>query len=140
VIDEKWTARIAKLVRAVLRLLATSVFELIAAEGFTGSYGTVARHLFDLRGPKFTASPAASTRIVTAPRRECQFDASHWTKKWGLGEIQCFQGILWWSRVRIWWFPRSIDREYTFKCSVWFLERRSVGSLMSSAPTGWVLR
>ena len=126
VIDELWAARIAELVRAAPRLLATSVFELIAAEGYGGSYVSVARHLFDLRGPRFTASPAASTRIVTAPGEECQFDwsdVSHWTKEWGLGEIQCFQGILAWSRVRIWWFARSIDREYTFEGLVRFFER-----------------
>ena len=38
VIDEVWAARIAELVRAAPRLLATSVFELIAAEGYAGSY------------------------------------------------------------------------------------------------------
>ena len=87
---------------------------------------SVARHLFDLRGPRFTAAPAASTRIVTAPGEECQFDwsdVSHWTREWGLGDIQCFQGILSWSRVRIWWFARSIDREYTFEGLVRFFER-----------------
>ena len=103
VIDELWSARIAELVRAAPRLLATSVFELIAAEGYGGSYVSVARHLFELRGPRFTAAPAASTRIVTAPGEECQFDwsdVSHWTREWGLGDIQCFQGILSWSRVK----------------------------------------
>ena len=126
VIDELWSARIAELVRAAPRLLATSVFELIAAEGYGGSYVSVARHLFELRGPRFTAAPAASTRIVTAPGEECQFDwsdVSHWTREWGLGDIQCFQGILSWSRVRIWWFARSIDREYTFEGLVRFFER-----------------
>jgi transposase len=126
VIDEVWAARIAELVRAAPRLLATSVFELIAAEGYAGSYVSVARHLFELRGPRFTASAAASTRIVTAPGEECQFDwsdVSHWTREWGLGDIQCFQGILSWSRVRIWWFARSLDREYTFEGLVRFFER-----------------
>ena len=102
------------------------MFELIAAEGFSGSYVSVARHLNDLRGPRFTAAPAASTRIVTAPGEECQFDwsdVSHWTREWGLGDIQCFQAILSWSRVRIWWFARSIDREYTFEGLVRFFER-----------------
>ena len=41
----------------------------------------------------------------------------------GTGDIQCFQGILSWSRVRIWWFARSIDREYTFEGLVRFFER-----------------
>jgi pimeloyl-ACP methyl ester carboxylesterase len=110
-----WAARIAELVRSAPRLLATSVFELMKAEGYGGSYVSVARHLFELRGPRFAASPTASTRIVTAPGEECQFDwsdVSHWTKEWGLGEIQCFSAILSWSRVRIWWYSRSIDREY----------------------------
>ena len=118
VIDEVWASRIAELVRAAPRLLATSVFELIAAEGYAGSYVTVARHLHDLRGPRFSAAPAASTRIVTAPGEECQFDWSEvgrWTREWGLGEVHCFQCVLCWSRVRIWWFARSIDREYTFE-------------------------
>ena len=44
-IDEIWAARIAELVRAAPRLLATSVFELIRAEGYGGSYVSVARHL-----------------------------------------------------------------------------------------------
>ena len=125
-IDEVWAARIAELVRAAPRLLATSVFELIAAEGYAGSYVSVARHLFELRGPRFTASPAASTRIVTSPGEECQFDwsdVSHWTREWGLGDIQCFSAVLSWSRVRVWWFARSIDREYTFEGLVRFFER-----------------
>ncbi|MGH3782793.1 MAG: helix-turn-helix domain-containing protein [Pseudonocardiaceae bacterium] len=67
VIDELWAARIAELVRAAPRLLATSVFELITAEGYGGSYVSVARHLNALRGPRFHAAPAGSTRIVTAP-------------------------------------------------------------------------
>jgi transposase len=37
-IDEAWSARIAELLRRSPRLLATSVFEIIAAEGFPGSY------------------------------------------------------------------------------------------------------
>ncbi|MGH9121194.1 MAG: Mu transposase domain-containing protein, partial [Acidimicrobiales bacterium] len=48
---------------------------------------------------------------------------SHWTREWGLGEVHCFQCVLCWSRVRIWWFARSIDREYTFEGLVRFFER-----------------
>ena len=51
VIDERWAAGIAELVRVAPRLLATSVFELIRAKGYTGSYVSVARHLNTLRGP-----------------------------------------------------------------------------------------
>ncbi len=61
--------------RAVARppvCLATSVFELIKAEGYDGLLcrawpGTCN----SVRGPRFTAAPAASTRIVTAPGEEC---------------------------------------------------------------------
>src|SRR6516164_7225747 len=76
VIDEFWAAEIAGLLRTAPRLLATSVFELIRAKGYDGSYVSVARHLNTLRGPRFAASAAASTRIVTAPGEEAQFDWS----------------------------------------------------------------
>jgi len=125
VINEQTGARIAELVRAAPRLLATSVFEVIKAEGYSGSYVTVARHMNDIRGPRFTSAPAASTRIETAPGEECQFDwsdVSHWTNEWGLGPVQCFSAILSWSRVRLWWFATSIDREYTFEGLVRFFE------------------
>jgi transposase len=136
VIDEVWSARIAELVRVSPRLLATSVFELISAEGFSGSYVSVARHLNEVRGPRFTAAPAASTRIVTAPGEECQFDwsdVSHWTRGWGLGDVHCFQCVLSWSRIRIWWFARSLDREYTFEGLVRFFER--VGGVTKMSRT-----
>jgi transposase len=125
VIDERWSARIAELLRPAPKLLATSVFELIVAEGFDGSYPTVARHLRDLRGPRFRAADQASTRIETAPGEECQFDwsdVSAWTSPWGLGEVQCFSCVLCWSRWRIWWFAPAIDREHTFEGLVRFFE------------------
>jgi len=117
-IDERWAARIAELLRPAPRLLATSVFEIISAEGFDGSYPTVARHLNTLRGPRFKAAVQASTRIETAPGEECQFDWSDigaWSCEWGLGEVQCLSTILCWSRWRLWWFAPSIDREHTFE-------------------------
>jgi transposase len=125
VIDEHWAARIAEMIRLSPRLLGTSVFELIRAEGYSGSYPSVTRHLHSIRGPRFTSAPAASTRIVTAPGEECQFDwsdVSEWTREWGLGELQCFSAVLSWSRVRIWWFAPSIDREHTFEGLVRFFE------------------
>jgi len=125
VVDEHWASRIAELLRPAPRLLATSVFELISAEGYRGSYVSVARHLNELRGPRFSAAPAASTRIETAPGEECQFDwsdVSSWTREWGLGELFCFAAILCWSRVRIWWFASVTDREYTFEGLVRFFE------------------
>jgi transposase len=125
VIDEYWSGEIAGLLRAAPRLLATSVFELIKAQGYSGSYVSVARHLNTVRGPRFTAAPAASTRIVTAPGEEAQFDwsdVSQWTREWGMGEVQCFSAILSFSRVRIWWFARSVDREHTFEGLIRFFE------------------
>ena len=124
-IDERWAARIAELLRAAPRLLATSVFELIRAEGYGGSYPSVSRHVHAIRGPRFHAAETASTRIVTGPGQEGQFDwsdVSHWTREWGLGDVQCFAAILCWSRVRIWWFARCIDREFTFEGLVRFFE------------------
>ena len=124
-IDERWAARIAELLRRSPRLLATSVFDILRAEGFEGSYPTVSRHLNALRGPRFRAAPAASVPIETAPAEECQFDfsdVSEWTMGWGLGEVCCFQAILCWSRWRLWWFTTSEDREHTFEGLVRFFE------------------
>src|SRR5580693_1217637 len=45
VIDDRWAARIAALLRANPELLATSVERVIRAEGWTGSYPSLARHL-----------------------------------------------------------------------------------------------
>ena len=67
VIDERWQARIAELVTPPSRLLATSVFEVLVAEGFDGSYPSVVRAVRDLRGPRFRAAAAASVPIETAP-------------------------------------------------------------------------
>ena len=67
VIDAVWAEEIAGLLRAAPRLLATSVFELIRAKGYSGSYVSVARHLNTLRGPRFTAAPAASTAAARRP-------------------------------------------------------------------------
>jgi transposase len=125
VIDERWSARIAELLRRSPRLLATSVFEILRAEGFEGSYPTVSRHLNALRGPRFRCAPAASVPIETAPGEECQFDfadVSEWTVGWGLGEVVCFQAIACWSRWRLWWFTTSEDREHTFEGLVRFFE------------------
>lgn len=126
VIDEAWAERIAQLVQPPAeKLLARSVFEIIAAEGFAGSYQTVVRHLRDRRGPRFRAAPAVSVPIETAPAQECQFDfsdCSAWTERWGLGEVWCFGCILCWSRWRSWWFTSSVDREHTFEGLVRFFE------------------
>jgi transposase len=125
VIDERWATRIAELLRLAPRLLGTSVFEMIKAEGYGGSYASVARHLHTVRGPRFKGAELASVRIETGPGEECQFDwsdVSAWTREWGLGEVQCFSALLCWSRVRIWWFAPSLDREHTFEGLVRFFE------------------
>jgi transposase len=126
VIDRRWAERIRQLIQPPAeKLLARSVFEIIAAEGFDGSYPTVVRHLRDLRGPRFRVGPVASVPIETAPGQECQFDwsnCSDWTERWGLGEVWCFGCILCWSRWRRWWFTTSIDAEHTFEGLVAFFE------------------
>jgi len=69
-IDERWAARIAELLARSPRLLATSVYEILVAEEFEGSYPTVSRHLHELRGPRFRAAAQASVPIETAPGEE----------------------------------------------------------------------
>lgn len=126
VIDTGWAERIHQLVAPPAeKLLATSVFEIIRAEGFDGSYQSVVRYLRDQRGPRFRAGPAVSMPIETAPGEECQFDfsdCSNWTQRWGLGEVWCFGCVLCWSRWRLWWFSTSVDREHTFEGLVRFFE------------------
>jgi transposase len=137
VIDEGWARRIRQLVQPPAeRLLATSVFEIIRAEGFDGSYPTVARHMRELRGPRFRGALPVSVPIETAPAEECQFDfsdCSDWTQRWGLGQVWCFGCILCWSRWRLWWFTDSVDREHTFEGLVRFFE--AVGGVPRVART-----
>lgn len=135
-IDERWAARVAELLRRSPRLLATSVYEILRAEGFEGSYPTVSRHLHELRGPRFRSARGASVPIQTAPGEEVQFDfsdVSGFTVSWGLGEVVCFQAILCWSRFRIWWFTTSEDRQHTFEGLVRFFE--AVGGVPRRART-----
>lgn len=116
VMDERWARRVDELLEANERLLATSVFTLLRAEGFTGSYPTLARHVRALRGPRFRRADNASVPIETAPGEECQFDWSDcrtFGELFGLGELHCFGAILSWSRWRRWWFAPAIDREHT---------------------------
>ena len=140
-IDEHWAARIAELLRAAPRLLATSVFELIRAEGYERLLcrawpGTSTRS--GARGS--CAAPAASTRIVTAPGEECQFDwsdVSHWTREWGLGEVQCFSAIL--SLVE---GPDLVVRPFRrprahLRGAGPVLRVRRRGAPRCCAPTGW---
>ena len=119
VIDERWARRIAELITPPSRLLATSVFEIIRAEGFTGSYPSVVREVRRLRGPRFRAAPQVSVPIETAPGEESQFDFSDCSARgiaFGLGEdLWCFGAVASWSRHLTWWFTTSVDREHTFE-------------------------
>ena len=126
VVDARWAARIEELIRPPAeKLLASSAFEIITAEGFEGSYPSVVRYLRARRGPRFRAGPTVSEPIETAPDEEAQFDFSdcgRWTTRWGLGEVVCFGAILCWSRWRTWWFTTSEDTEHTFEGLVRFFE------------------
>ncbi|MGE0796420.1 MAG: IS21 family transposase [Acidimicrobiia bacterium] len=136
VIDERWAARVAELLAPAPRLLATSVFEILRAEGFCGSYASVARHLNTVRGPRFRAAATVSVPIETAPGEEGQFDFSDvdaWTDRWGLGPVVLFGAVLSWSRYRWWWFTSSEDREHTFEGLVRFFE--AVGGVPRVART-----
>ena len=126
VIDAKWSARLMELLAANKDLLATSLFEIITAEGFCGSYPTVSRWVRDVRGPRFRRADQASVPIETGPGEEAQFDfadCSAWAQRVGLGaELWCFGMILSWSRWRLWWFTTSTDRHHTFEGTVRFFE------------------
>jgi hypothetical protein len=71
VIDPRWADRLNELLVGNTRLLATSLFEIITAEGFDGSYPTVARWVRDQRGPRFRRADQASvpTRCGRRSRR-----------------------------------------------------------------------
>lgn len=126
VVDERWADRLNSLLVGNSQLLATSLFEIVQAEGFDGSYPTVARWVREQRGPRFRRADAASVPIETAPGVEAQFDfsdCSAWAERVGLGPVLwCFGMILCWSRWRIWWFTTSVDREHTFEGIVRFFE------------------
>ncbi len=125
-IDPVWADRLSALLVGNKDLLATSLFEIVRAEGFNGSYPTVARWVREQRGPRFRKADAASVRIETAPGEEAQFDfsdCSAWSQRVGLGPVLwCFGMILCWSRWRLWWFTTSVDREHTFEGVVRFFE------------------
>jgi transposase len=90
-IDHLWSKRIDALLEANPRLLATSVFAIITAEGFEGSYPTVSRHVRSIRGPRFSRAEKASVPIETPPGEECQFDWSDccdFGELFGLGELR----------------------------------------------------
>ena len=126
VIDKRWSARLLELLDGNKDLLATSLFEIITAEGFCGSYPTVSRWVRSVRGPRFKRADQASVPIETGPGEEAQFDfadCSAWAQRVGLGPVLwCFGMILSWSRWRMWWFTTSTDRHHTFEGTVRFFE------------------
>jgi transposase len=70
VIDERWATRIDALIAPPSKLLARSVFEIIRAEGYPGSYPSVVRHVRARRGPRFRVAPQVSVPIETGPGEE----------------------------------------------------------------------
>jgi transposase len=118
-IDERWAKRIDALIAPPSKLLATSVFEIIKAEGYPGSYPSVVRYVRDRRGPRFRVAPQVSVPIETGPAEECQFDFSDCSERgrqFGLGEtLWCFGAVLCWSRYLFWWFTTSVDRQHTME-------------------------
>lgn len=137
VLTEHWRVRIGELLGAQPALLATSLFDLLAAEGFDGSYVTVVREARRIRGPRFRAAKAVSVPIETAPGQEAQFDFADLRETaaaWGWpGPLWCFGMILSWSRWRRWWFTTSQDREHTLEGIVRFCE--AAGGLPRIART-----
>lgn len=119
VIDDRWAARIDSLIAPPSRLLATSVFEILSAEGYPGSYPSVVRYVRARRGPRFRVAPAVSVPIETAPGEESQFDFSDCSERGRQFQIAdnlwCFGAILCWSRDLFWWFTTSVDREHTME-------------------------
>jgi transposase len=126
------TAAVAERVEGLLRrsqnrLLATSIYETLVAEGYDGSYSAVVRYVRDRRGPRFSPAATVSVPIETAPGEEGQFDFSdcdQWAARWGWepATLTCFVAILCWSRWRRWWFTTSEDRHHTLEGLVQFYE------------------
>ena len=70
VIDGVWADRLTALLVGNPQLLAKSLFEIITAEGFCGSYPSVVRWVRDQRGPRFRAADGASVPIETPQGRK----------------------------------------------------------------------
>ena len=136
VIDERWASRVGQLLEANPELLGTSVERILRAEGFTGSYESLVRHLRDVRGARRRRSPGVSVPVETAPGAEFQFDWSDccdWGETWGLGDLHCFGAVLCFSRRRHWYFAPSIDRPHTFEGLLRFFE--DVGGIAAIGRT-----
>ena len=136
-VDPVWADRLTALLVGNPKLLAKSLFEIISAEGFEGSYPSVVRWVREQRGPRFRRADGASVPIETAPGEEAQFDfsdCSTWSRSVGLGPVLwCFGMILCWSRWRTWWFTTSVDRHHTFEGMARFFE--AAGGVPQGART-----
>lgn len=126
VMDAYWRGRVDAILRRKPRLLSTSVFDRLVAEGFEGSYPTVVRYVRQVRGPRFKGAAASSVPIETGPGEEAQVDWSDctdWAVRWGWDhDLFCLGCVLCWSRWRTLWFTTSIDRQHTFEGLVRFFE------------------
>ncbi len=109
VVDARWGRRIAELIEPPSRLLSTSVFEIISAEGFAGSYPSVVRAVRDLRGPAVSPGPPGVGAHRDSTRRGMSSSTSRTaptvaatgaspTSLWCFGAVAC------WSRYLFWWF------------------------------------
>jgi transposase len=125
VIGPPWVARIAQLLAHNADLQGSSIYRVIGAEGFEGSYQTLTRYLHGVRGPT-RGAVALTMPIETTPGEEFQFDWSdcnRFARRWGWeGELQCFGAVLCWSRIKFWWFAASIDQHHTLEGLVRFFE------------------
>lgn len=69
VISERWAKEVAKLLEANPNLLGTSVERLLRAQGYAGSYPTLARYLREVRGPRKVARWRSRSRSRPPPVR-----------------------------------------------------------------------
>lgn len=126
VMDAYWRGRVDAILQKKPRLLSTSIFDRLVAEGFEGSYPTVVRYVREVRGPRFKGAAASSIPIETGPGEEAQLDWSDctdWAIRWGWDhELFCLGCVLCWSRWRTVWFASSLDRQHTFEGMVRFFE------------------
>ena len=105
--------------RPAVELLATSVFEIICAEGFTGSSPSVVRHVRARRGPRFRLAPQVSVRSRPPPAKNpssTSRTARPGATAFGSADtLWCFGAVPVWSRYLFWWFTTSVDRQHTFE-------------------------
>lgn len=132
-----WRARIETLLEKHPRLLAISIYNKIAAEGFAGSYPTVVRAVREIRGPRFRPASVVSVPIHTDPGEEDQFDFANLddvAARWGWDHpLRVFGAISCWPRQRMWWFTTSEDQHHTFEGIIRMFE--AFGGICASART-----